>query len=122
MTQPRNTGNISKEQLFNLYKKEGKSAKAISRRLNCSENKINYWLKKFSIEKRNVSEAIYLRKNPKGDPFKVKKVPVNNDSFLFGLGLGLYWGEGNKRNRGSIRIGNSDPYLLLNFISFLEKI
>jgi len=33
----------------------------------------------------------------------------------------LYWGEGNKANRSTVRLGNSDPMLLIKFIEFLEK-
>lgn len=40
---------------------------------------------------------------------------------LFGLGLGLYWGEGNKANKNTVRLGNSDPALLNKFIEFLIK-
>ncbi len=35
------------------------------------------------------------------------------------MGLGLYWGEGNKRNKTSIRLGNTNPALIKKFIEFL---
>jgi hypothetical protein len=35
--------------------------------------------------------------------------------------VGLYWGEGNKANKHTIRIGNSDARLLEVFIKFLKK-
>jgi hypothetical protein len=38
---------------------------------------------------------------------------------LFGLGLGLYWGEGNKKNINTVRLGNTDPMLVKKFIEFL---
>lgn len=41
---------------------------------------------------------------------------------MFGLGIGLYWGEGNKSNKLSVRIGNTDPRLIKAFIRFLEQI
>lgn len=41
---------------------------------------------------------------------------------LFGLGIGLYWGEGTKANKNTVRLGNSDPNLLNKFIEFLVKI
>jgi hypothetical protein len=39
-----------------------------------------------------------------------------------GLGLGLYWGEGNQRNLNSIRLGNTDPRLVSKFLEFLIKV
>ena len=62
--------------------------------LNCSEHKINYWLNKYGITKRNISDAIYLKYNPKGDPFRFILPKNKKDERLFGLGLGLYWGGG----------------------------
>ena len=41
---------------------------------------------------------------------------------MFGLGLGLYWGEGTKANKSSVRLGNSNPYLIKTFINFLKTI
>jgi 1-acyl-sn-glycerol-3-phosphate acyltransferase len=38
---------------------------------------------------------------------------------LFGLGLGLYWGEGTKANKSAVRLGNTDAGLLNIFIKFL---
>ncbi len=104
-----------------MYTHEQKSVKQISKLLSCSENKINYWLRKYSIEKRTISNALYVRHNPEGDPFRFNIPKTNEEYFLFGLGLGLYWGEGNKRNKYSIRLGNTDPRLIEYFIHFLEK-
>jgi len=108
--------------LKKLYFSEKKSAFEISKLFNCSENKINYWLKRCSIPKRSISEAIYVKHNPKGDPFKIKKRLTKEEMKLFGFGLGLYWGEGNKRNKTSIRLSNTDPALIKNFIKFLVRI
>ena len=77
---------------------------------------------KYKIPKRSISEAVYLKKNPKGDPFKFNIPITEEDLILFGLGIGLYWGEGNKRNKHSIRLGNVDPNLIISFIKFLERI
>lgn len=35
------------------------------------------------------------------------------------MGLGLYWGEGTKAAKNSIRLGNTDPRLIFRFIEFL---
>jgi hypothetical protein len=39
---------------------------------------------------------------------------------LYGLGMGLYWGEGTKKSKHSIRLGNSDPRLIKKFLIFLR--
>lgn len=110
---------LSSSNLETLYLKEKKSVFEISRLLSCSENKVNYWLKKYCIPKRSISEAVYVKKNPKGDPFKIKLNLNKGEEKLLGIGLGLYWGEGNKKNKVSIRLGNTDPALIRNFIDFL---
>ncbi len=105
-----------------LYIKEKKSSFEIANLLNCSENKVNYWLKKYGIPKRSISEAVYIKNNPKGDPFTIKEKLSKREIFLFGLGLGLYWGEGTKRDKYSVRLGNSDPELIIKFLEFLITI
>ncbi|MBU2576058.1 hypothetical protein KKF64_03175 [Patescibacteria group bacterium] len=107
------------QNLKKLYLREKKSSSEIAKIFNCSANKINYWLSKYGISKRDISEAIYVKKNPQGDPFLIKKPKNIEEAILWGLGLGIYWGEGNKANKGTIRVGNSDPELLKIFIKFL---
>jgi hypothetical protein len=109
------------EKLNNLYIKKGKSVPEIARILNCSEHKVNYWFNKYNIEKRNISDAIYLKYNPNGDPFFFTPPKNMKEAELFGLGIGLYWGEGNKLNKNTVKLGNSDPVLLNKFILFLIK-
>lgn len=111
---------ISKKTITDLYIKKGQSSLGIARKLRCSPGCVDYWIKKYGIEKRSISDAVYLIKNPKGDPFVVVKPNSISKSFLYGLGLGLYWGEGNKSNKTSVRIGNSDAFLIKNFIRFLK--
>ena len=112
-------GKINSGRLRRLYSDEHKSAQEIAEIFNCSSNRINYWLKKYYITKRSISDAIYIKHNPNGDPFEF--VPPRNieEAKLFGLGLGLYWGEGNKANKNTVRLGNTDPVLLNKFIEFL---
>ncbi len=113
---------ITRKDLERRYIQEKKSVWEISRVFNCSLNKVNYWLKRWHIAKRTISEAIYIKHNPKGDPFKFVPPKSLEEAKLFGLGLGLYWGEGNKANKNTVRIGNSDPKLLKIFIDFLVKL
>ena len=112
---------LSKEALFDLYVNKKQSAFVISRHFGCSMNKVNYWINKYNIKKRTISEAIYQLKNPSGDPFLIKQPKTLEQGILFGLGLGIYWGEGLKRGRGGVRITNTDSKMVRKFINFLEK-
>lgn len=116
-----NKNKITKKYLENLYTVKHKSAQEIAKLIGCSPNRINYWLAKYEISKRTISDAVYLKHNPNGDPFKFTPPENIEDAKLFGLGLGLYWGEGNKANKNTVRLGNSDPALLNKFIEFLIK-
>lgn len=113
---------ITREALKKLYSDNKKSAADIAKILHYSGRTINYWLKKHRIKKRTISEAVYLKNNPDGDPFKIKTPSNLYEAELRGLGLGLYWGEGNKRNKNSIKLGNTDPSLVKKFLEFLDKI
>jgi hypothetical protein len=113
---------MEKELLAKLYLKEKRSVSNIAKQLHCSQHKVNYWLEKHSIPKRSISEAIYLKRNPKGDPFSFSVPKTSAGHFLLGLGLGLYWGEGNKRNKTQVRLGNTDPKLIRVFVRFLQKV
>ncbi len=98
------------------------SVSEISNKLGISQGGINHLFKKEGVIKRSISESQYLKKNPSGDPFKAKKLESKEDYFLFGLGLGLYWGEGTKMNKCSVRLGNTDPDLISYFLKFLNRL
>ena len=112
---------IPEEVLRDLYMKQGFSSAKIAEGFDCSIGKINYWLIRYGIQKRSISEAIYKLKNPSGDPFSFRPPQATEEVVLFGLGLGLYWGEGAKRGNGGVRLTNTDPSLVRTFIKFLEK-
>lgn len=116
----RNTKSISKETLIVLYLQKNRSMKEISKELGCSLHKIFYWMEKYKIPKRTISEAMYEKRNPLGDPFSFIEPKNPNEIMLMGIGLGLYWGEGNKLNKNSIKLGNTDPALVKIFIAFLD--
>jgi hypothetical protein len=113
---------IQKSTLENMYGAKKLSVSEIAEQLDCSEGKVNYYLKRHNIRKRTISEAVYQKHNPNGDPFKF--VPPNTmpDMFLYGLGIGLFWGEGTKMNKFSLRLGNTDPHLIKNYLRFLKTI
>ena len=111
---------LSHEQLRRMYITDGQSASSIAKALKCSPNRVNYWLDKYGIQKRSIADAIYLKYNPNGDPFVFTPPKTVEEAFLYGLGLGLYWGEGNKLNPTAVRLGNTDPGLIKQFIRFLR--
>ena len=114
--------NLSKDILQKFYAVNKNSVSQIAKKLRCSEHKINYWLAKFKIPKRSISESVYLYHNPLGDPFKILSPQTTEEAFLLGLGVGLYWGEGTKSNKNTVRLGNTDPKLIKKFIEFLIKV
>ncbi len=113
---------MDKNILQDLYIKKKLSSVEIAKRCKCSPGKVNYWLAFHKISKRTISEAIYNQKNPKGDPFFFMPPGNLNQMFLFGLGLGLFWGEGAKSSSHAVRLSNSDPELVKQFVNFLVTI
>lgn len=118
----RNTDRISKETLLLWYVTKGKSAEEIADALRCSGRKVRYWLEKYKIPRRGYREALYLKNNPDGDPFQFTPPQNIKEAELYGFGLGLFWGEGNKADKVSVRLGNTDPMLVRKFIEFLIAI
>ncbi|MBT3412501.1 MAG: hypothetical protein HOJ15_02005 [Candidatus Jacksonbacteria bacterium] len=113
---------IEKKQLEQLYIENKKSMQEIADYLDCSVNKVRYWMEAHGVKSRNISDAVYLKSNPNGDPFEFKKPGSKLEWMLLGFGLGLFWGEGTKASKNSVRLGNSDPGLLRKFIQYLEVI
>jgi len=113
---------LSEKLLRKLYLQNGLSVAQIARRLRCSQNRVNHWLGRYNIPKRTIADAMYRRHNPGGDPFLITEIDTVPKALLAGLGIGLYWGEGNKRNPSAIRLGNTDPLLIRKFIQFLRDI
>lgn len=110
---------FSENLLKDLYIVKQHSVAEIAEQFSCSQNAVNYWLARYKIPKRSISEAIYIKRNPGGDPFRFKSPATSEESFLYGLGLGLYWGEGTKRNKCSVRLANTDARLIKRFVQFL---
>ncbi len=94
----------------------------ISKILNCSPSKVIYWMNRYRIKRRSWSEATYVKQNPGGDPFKIRKNLSSEEKLLYGLGIGIYWGEGNKAARHTLAVANTDAGILKVFIRFLLDI
>ena len=112
---------ISEEELRDLYEIKKLSAMQIAKSIGCSATGINHLLSKYRIEKRSLSEAIYVLSNPDGDPFSFRQPETAEEWQLYGMGLGLYWGEGNKANHAAVKISNTDPRMLKAFMDFMER-
>lgn len=112
---------LNRVQLSKLYS-SGLSMMDIAKTYKISPHKVVYWMEKYGITRRTRSEATYTKKHPNGDPFKFFSPTNLETAKLLGLGLGLYWGEGTKANKTSVRLGNTDPKLINVFMEFLIKI
>jgi hypothetical protein len=112
---------LPKTRLQKLYK-NGLSMMEIANKEGLSNSGVAYLMNKYGIKRRSRSEATYVKRNPNGDPFRIKKNLSVGDLSLRGIGLGLYWGEGDKSQNTQIRMSNTDPRLIKNFREFLTKI
>jgi len=116
----RDTKKLSREVLALLYTERGKSMAEIANIIGCSHHKVIYWMERYKISRRTRSDATYKKRNPQGDPFLFRTPQTQKERELFGLGVGLFWGEGTKAIKtNSVRLGNSDPALLRFFVEFL---
>ncbi len=113
---------LTKEKLHDLYSVKKLSMNEVSNLVSCSLHTVVYWMRKFDIKRRSRSDAAYVKANPNGDPFKIKTDLSREEQYLFGLGIGIYWGEGNKVAPHAVRVANSDPAILRVFILFLKRI
>lgn len=113
---------ISKEILISLYINDKKSITEIAKQLGFSPHKVVYWLKKYGIPRRSPNEASYIKYNPNGDPFRISNLKTKNEILLYALAIGLFWGEGNKKNVHDVRIGNTDIGIINYWCRFLREI
>jgi hypothetical protein len=125
-----------------LLRRNGKSYVSISDEIGVSKSTISNWFSKKSwsnkiksdlncsrlkIAKQNLSVAnlvrcenqlkrreIYL-KEARSDFEKL----INNPLFL--VGLGIYWGEGDKTDNGRVAVINTDPKLIKIMIDFYRQ-
>ncbi|MEP7204944.1 MAG: hypothetical protein ABI716_01990 [Candidatus Saccharibacteria bacterium] len=113
---------IEKALLRRLYTQDKHSMMEIAAVLGCSHHQVVYWMNKYDITRRSISDAIYQKHNPNGDPFVVQPIDSIEKAELHGTGMGLYWGEGTRANKYAVRLGNTDPALLNTFIRFLIEL
>jgi len=112
---------IEKSLLANKYK-SGLSMGQIAKELRYSPHTVVYWMRKHQIKRRSRSDAAYIQANPNGNPFHIRYPKTIHEYFLYGLGLGIYWGEGTKATNYAVRVTNSDPNIIITFRKFLHTI
>lgn len=112
---------LVKAELATLYYDEKRSMKQIAVHYGCSLHKVAYWMNKFGLKRRSRSDATYIHLNPQGDPFQIKMPKTPEEWKLFGVGIGLYMGEGSKNRRWEVCLSNSNPGIHRTFLLFLEK-
>lgn len=115
-----------------LRSSEGWSMKKIASELNVSKSSVSLWVRDIDLTEDQKKE---LTKNKIGGSLNIDKIirkkrndriTQHNDgknrakelNWLHAFGCALYWGEGSK-DRNSVKISNSDLYLLLIFKRFL---
>ena len=112
---------LAKETLTEFYCNQKMSMAEVAKYLGVPYKTVVYWMSKHGIPRRTRSEAIYIKQNPKGDPFKIKELKTKEDFELFTLGVGLYIGEGSK-TKDSVALANSDSRIIKAFLKFLREL
>ena len=122
-------------------RKQGLSLLSIARQLNVSKSTVRNWTKNTRVSKKskNLLKSSYIkeatsriihiqnikRKSTYNKRHTLQKEGVQDlkdlKDPLFFLGLGLYWGEGNKNKSNEIGIVNSDPRILRVSITWFKK-
>jgi len=100
----------------------GKSIKDIAKTTSFSTRKIRSVLIKNGVKRRTHSEANYVKANPNGDPFKIRKKLTPEEDHLKVMALGLYLTEGSIKHKHSVKFSNSNPGIVKIFIKFLKVI
>ncbi|MFL5800566.1 MAG: hypothetical protein ACJ8CR_02365 [Roseiflexaceae bacterium] len=117
----RRKGEISKADLARLYYGEKLSMQGIADKLGWRPDKVQYWMDQYGFKRRSWSEATYVKRNPNGDPFEIRMPETVEEWTLFGLGIGLYMGEGSRKSLHQVAMANTNPAILRIFLVFLEK-
>lgn len=119
---------IKEREKAEKLRRQGWSYNQISKEVNVSKGTLSIWLSDISLTEEQQTElkarcrmaSIESGRLNRDRWNKLKKelkdsyVPPVNDAF-FMLGLGLYWGEGDKNKSGSVGMANADYDVLCIF-------
>lgn len=79
---------------------------------------------KYKLNLIKANKVITLNKNIRHNRFKKEAIEdyikFKNDP-LFSFGLGLYWGEGDKKSGNIVAVTNTDPNMLVVMANFYRK-
>tara|TARA_B100000745_G_scaffold49034_1_gene29357 strand:- start:9345 stop:10016 length:672 start_codon:yes stop_codon:yes gene_type:complete len=131
-----------RQKAIDLRVKKELSYSEIKRQLGVSKSTLSYWLKEYPLSERKIKELrkkgwekgevsrerfrnTMRRKQEAVDKKILKKYlaqfkRINNDSYFI-AGLMLYLGEGDKKNRARIGLANTDPFIIIFFIEWLQR-
>jgi len=119
------------------HRKEGYSYGMISNKLGVAKSTLNNWLKDISYRPNKETIKRIKRARAKSGQVKHRKkiesiqraerlakkdIGILTKRDLFMLGIGLYWGEGDKASRDGVRITNSDSEIIKTFIRWFREI
>ena len=113
---------IKIQKIKDLYA-AGSSIAEVAKRLDLSSSGVKYHLDKENVSIRNRSDAVRIKHHKRLNSFSVsipKKIPKSLSNLTL-IALALYWGEGSKTGN-TVAIANSDPHIILTFLSFLKKV
>lgn len=120
---------------------ERKSYREIARLLGIAKSTVSYWLSdsaesqaiRVHLSEKSFRESrqgkIGLISKERWQAYRAAAAREAEEEFpqllndpLFVAGIMLYWGEGDKIPRGSIRLANTDPHMITVFVKFLRDI
>lgn len=113
---------VKSGRIKNLYI-SGMSIAEVAKEIKMSSSGVRYQLRKENVVIRNRSVAVRIKHHKRLRSYSAilpKKIPKSLTTLYF-IALALYWGEGSKTGN-TVAIANSDPYIILTFLSFLRKI
>ncbi len=131
-----------KEEVIRL-RKLGKSYNEIRQQIRIPKSTLLEWLGRVGwskkihrilAEKAKLTGAVHLRKLDKVRGRHLRRVYEEarreaRDEFkylklhpLFIAGVSIYWGEGDRVSKSSVRLGNTDPSMIRLFVKFLRDV
>lgn len=110
--------------ICSFYRDKHYSMSMIAERLEISLHKVQYWLEKNNIPRKDRSEAGYLAYMQRFNklPCNIKKKLTSKQKELLIAGVMLYWAEGWKKNSQGVAFSNSEPKMIQLFLEFLREI
>jgi transcriptional regulator with XRE-family HTH domain len=127
-----------RNQARRLRREDGKSIKEIARLVGVSVSSVSLWVRdielteaqvealrlrnccynrQFAAWKANAERARVRRRRYQDEGRRLARLGVANHA----AGVMLYWAEGDKSNRNSVRLSNADPHVVRFFLDFLRE-